>query len=325
MPLNDSFKVHVTSPTTFSSAGTYNNTATASAKEVPAVEASAHIRVYGPCTLGYPEGKAPAVSSVVFSENEVLRASSAVKADGTAGGSVAGPNDRIALWYNDEHALTLGVRQVSVKTSSGTTTTNYPITSLATNPGSASSPLVGTETLGNNLFFPNSAGHNPQGFPNEQAGTDTATWLSSYFFRDSGRPMWPALFTTDITSETGNRSGDWQQGGTSAIPPSDIFGTWKGAVRTVDKTKSPYGITVTPDTDPAKNNWNLGTGSDTPPGGFASLKNEGYGGEARWSVSSLGLAAGHAYRLEFMVHDGDQNKTGGDAGEACINVVVPSG
>jgi len=28
--------------------------------------------------------------------------------------------------------------------------------------------------------------------------------------------------------------------------------------------------------------------------------------------------------MEFMVHDGDQNKAGGDAGEACVNVVVPS-
>jgi len=210
-----------------------------------------------------------------------------------------------------------------VKTSTGTTPTNYPITADPSSPSSASSPQVGTTQLGNNLFFPNSAGHNPQGFPNDQAGTDTATWLSNYFFLDSGRPMWPGLFKTDITTEPSNRSGDWQQGGTEAVSPSDIFGTWKAAVRTVDKTKSPYGITVTPDADPTKNNWSLGAGSDTPPGGFAALKNEGYGGEVRWNVSALGLSAGHAYRLEFMVHDGDQNKTGGDAGEACMNVVVP--
>ena len=60
-----------------------------------------------------------------------------------------------------------------------------------------------------------------------------------------------------------------------------------------------------------------------PPGGFAKYKDEGYGGEVRWSVSALGLSGGHAYRLEFMVHDGDQNKSGGDAGESCMNVVVP--
>ena len=312
------------SPTTTASAGTYNNTATASATKVPAVQASAHITVYGQCTLGYPTGKAPALSSVVSAESGVLRVSAAVKPDGTIGGSLAGPNDKIALWYNDEHALTLGVRQVSVKTSTGTTTTNYPITALSSNPGSATNPLVGTTQLGDNLFFPNTAGHNPQGFPNDQSGTDTATWNSTYVFLDSGRPMWPALFTTDITSNPSNRSGDWQQGGTSATTPSDIFGTWKGAVRTVDKTHSPYAITVTPDSDPAtKNNWNLGAGSNTPPGGFAKYTSEGYGGEVRWSVSALGLSAGHAYRLEFMVHDGDQNKSGGDAGESCMNVVVP--
>jgi len=33
---------------------------------------------------------------------------------------------------------------------------------------------------------------------------------------------------------------------------------------------------------------------------------------------ALGFIQGHTYRLYFMVHDGDQNKTGGDAGQACV-------
>jgi hypothetical protein len=140
--------------------------------------------------------------------------------------------------------------------------------------------------------------------------------------------VWPALFITDITTSQGSRSGDWQQGntspGTAAVSPSDIFGTWKAAVRTVDKTKTPNVVTVTPDGDPAKNNWTLGSGSDAPPGGFAKYTNQGYGAEARWSVSALGLQTGHAYRLEFMVHDGDQNQSGGDSGESCMNVVMTS-
>ena len=37
---------------------------------------------------------------------------------------------------------------------------------------------------------------------------------------------------------------------------------------------------------------------------------------------SLGLVAGHTYRLQFMVHDGDQNKTGGDVGEGCTVVTI---
>jgi hypothetical protein len=308
---------------TFNSAGTFYWQASYSgdAKNVSAksVCTSEQLRVFGSCTLGYPTGQPPALSSVVFNESAVLRAFAAVP----GGGAIAGPNDQIAVWYNDEHALTLGVRRVLVKTSSGTTTTDYPITPLTADPvthaGSSTNPQVGTTQLGSGLFFPNTSGHNPQGFPNDQAGTDIATWNSAYFFLDSGRPMWPALFITDITGDPNSRSGDWQQGGPAAAPPSAIFGTWKAAVRTVDKTHTPYAITVTGDADPAKNNWNLGSGDPAP----AGLANEGYGAEARWNVSGLGLQAGHAYRLEFMVHDGDQNKSGGDSGEGCMNVVIP--
>jgi len=37
------------------------------------------------------------------------------------------------------------------------------------------------------------------------------------------------------------------------------------------------------------------------------------------------LIAGHSYRLEFMFHDGDQNKTGGDVGENCVNIRILTG
>jgi hypothetical protein len=95
-----------------------------------------------------------------------------------------------------------------------------------------------------------------------------------------------------------------------------VFGTWKAA------TKS--GATITPGPDPAKNNWNLGPGADPVPLVNGALpKNEGYGTEASWSFSSLGLISGRVYRIEFMVHDGDQTGTGGDSGEACVNVAVP--
>ena len=109
-------------------------------------------------------------------------------------------------------------------------------------------------------------------------------------------------------------------------------------MRTVDKTKAPAAITVATDGDPAKND-TLGNaridGGDIPPGpngkGFSDSYptpagnktfNEGYTAEARWDLSALGLQAGHAYRLQFMDHDGDQNKTGGDSGENCVNVLV---
>jgi len=37
-------------------------------------------------------------------------------------------------------------------------------------------------------------------------------------------------------------------------------------------------------------------------------------------VDTLGLVNGHRYRLQFMVHDGDQNKNGGDIGENFITL-----
>jgi len=223
---------------------------------------------------GYPTTTSNPLTATVFNENGVLRA---IRPAGSW------PNGVVQMFYNDEHAMTLGVREVVVKSSSGSNTMDYPITALATDPGSSTDPQIGTNML---------AG--------DQSGLDSSL-----------RPMWPSLFVTDITADASSRSGDWQQGG-RPIAPGAIFGSWKAAVRTVDDTKTPSAVTITPDADPTKNNWNLGGGADTPPAGLA---NEGYGAEARWNVS---LVPGHSYRLQVLVHDGDQNKTGGDSGEACV-------
>jgi hypothetical protein len=234
-----------------------------------------------PCILGYPSSGTTRTGTA-FNESEVLRGFAP---------DVAGQTDTIKVWYNDEHALTLGVRQVLVKTTSGTTTSNYAVSPLSSNPGSALNPAVGTTAASG-----------------DQSGTDT-----------SDRPMYPALYITDITNNANNRAGDWQYFGT-AILPQAVFGTWKAAVKTVDYTaKKGRTVTVTPDSDPAKNNWNLGPGSDAPPSG---LQNQGYGAEARWNVSDLALQSLHTYRMQFMVHDGDQNNAGGDSGQACMSVVT---
>ncbi|HEY1376791.1 MAG TPA: SdrD B-like domain-containing protein, partial [Gemmataceae bacterium] len=205
-------------------------------------------------------------------------------------------NGYFEVWYSDEHALALGVGTVIVKTAGGTTTTNYPIAPLTSNPGVVFNPAVGTTAT-----------------TGDQAGTDV-----------SGRPMTPSLFITDTTNDPNNRSGDWQWGGT-AIAPSAVFGTWKSFTRTVDYTTSTPTVTVTVGTDPAKNNWNLGAGSDAPPAG---VTNEGYGAEMRWNLSDLQsrglLIPGHTYRFYVMVHDGDQNKVGGDAGQASFNYTLPA-
>jgi hypothetical protein len=222
---------------------------------------------------GYPYASTNPLTSTAFNESDVLRA---IRPSGSW------PNGVVQMFYDDEHALTLGVRQVVVKTSSGNTSTDYPVTPLTIDPGTATEPQTGTTAL---------AG--------DQSGLDASL-----------RPMWPALFVTDISADPTSRAGDWQQGGRPAAP-SAIFGTWKAAVRTVDKTKTPATTTITPDADPAKNNWTLPGGDPVP----AGLSNEGYGAEVRWDVS---LVPGHSYRLQVLVHDGDQNKAGGDSGEGCV-------
>jgi hypothetical protein len=228
----------------------------------------------------YPYPSSNALTSVAFNESSVLK-----------GATLDTTNGYFEVWYSDEHALALGVGTVVVNTPGGTTTTNYPIAPLTSNPGAALNAAVGsTATTG------------------DQAGTDV-----------SGRPMAPSLFITDTTADPNNRSGDWQWGG-AAIAPSAVFGTWKSFTRTVDYTTSPPTVSVTAAADPAKNGWALGPGSDAPPAG---LTNEGYGAEMRWNLSDLyaqgTMIPGHTYRFYVIVHDGDQNKVGGDAGQASFN------
>ena len=224
---------------------------------------------------GYPYNSSNPLTSVVFNESEVLRAIE------PSGGGVA----TVRLFYNDEHALTLGVRRVVVIDSAGSTTKDYPVSPLVTNPDRVFFPQTGTTAL---------AG--------DQSGLDP-----------SQRPMWPVLYITDITSNPNSTAGDWQQGGTP-YAPSAVYGTWKAALRTVDKTKTPEVVSTTPDADPAKNNWKLGSGADPVPATLT--KDQGYGAEVIWNLS---LAPGHSYRVQAIVHDGDQNKVGGDSGEACVN------
>jgi hypothetical protein len=232
----------------------------------------------------YPYPSSNPLTSVAFNESTVLK-----------GSNFDAVNGNFDVWYSDEHALALGVSQVVVTTSSGTTTTNYTVSPLTSNPGSAISPAVGTTaTTGN------------------QAGTDT-----------SGRPIAPSLFITDVTSNPNSTTGDWQFGGT-AIAPSAVFGTWKSFTRTVNSTTATPTVTVTAAADPTTNGWNLGTGADPAPAGLTS---EGYGAEVRWSLTDLykqGLMVpGHNYRFYVIVHDGDQNKSGGDAGQASYYITYP--
>ena len=78
--------------------------------------------------------------------------------------------------------------------------------------------------------------------------------------------------------------------------------------------------TIVTGNDPAKNNLNVGAGPAAP----AGLATQGYTAAVVWNLTAIpGFDPSHNYRLQFMVHDGDQNKTGGDVGEACVNVAIP--
>jgi uncharacterized repeat protein (TIGR01451 family) len=127
-----------------------------------------------------------------------------------------------------------------------------------------------------------------------------------------------------------NHIGDWQYGG-APISPNAVFGTWKAFTESINRTTSTPTMSLTADSDPTANNWNLGPGADTPPPG---LLNEGYGAEATWNLNQLAstinpatsqpyLIPGHAYRFYVIDHDGDQNKSGGDSGQACFDFFYP--
>ena len=247
------------------------------------------------CLMTYPDSSNLPRSAAAFNESDVLVA--------TEPGQITCGIDPqfIKAWYSDEHALTLGVRQINIITKSGaknvTATTNYPITATPKSASVAIDPLIGaTDQNG------------------DYSGNDVSV--------GGGRPLSPSLYITDISDNLKSRAGDWQQGGTG-IAPNKLYGTWKAAVRTVDKTKNPQVVTITPDADPAKNNWNL-AGGDTPP---VKVATEGYTTEVAWDVNKLIAAGifirGHIYRLQFMVHDGDQNKVGGDVGQTCTTIFIP--
>ena len=118
------------------------------------------------CLLKYPDNSNLPRSATIFSESTCLVAS-----DPTPATCGLAPT-QIRLWYTDEHAMTLGVRQVVIKNANGTTTTtNYGITPTPASPTCVINPLVGTTIASG-----------------DQSGND-----------QSDRPVWPVLYLTDLT------------------------------------------------------------------------------------------------------------------------------
>jgi hypothetical protein len=198
----------------------------------------------------------------------------------------------IQVFYSDEHALTLGCA-----------TSSYPVSPLSSDPDAVNYPQTG-----------------------DPACTDTLS-----------RPLRPVLYVTDLTADPACTAGDLQSGGTP-YDPIAIFGTWKYATEDSSNQGTPL------QADPSTNGWDLTSSADSVPSAFQSCNQNGgpvmmphmgpdggpgghpgpeggaggmagnfYGTELRFEV---GLISGHSYRLQVIVHDGDQNK-GGDSGEAC--------
>ena len=128
----------------------------------------------------------------------MFKGSDVLRAFRPQGYFTAAPGQTIKAWYNGKHALVLGVRQVIVQTKTSTTMTDYLI-----------SPLCATPETGCSVFDPEVGITVLDG---DQAGTDPTSCPGFPDLCD--RPMFPALFITDITNGPDSRAGDWQSGGT---------------------------------------------------------------------------------------------------------------
>ena len=129
------------------------------------------------------------------------------------------------------------------------------------------------------------------------------------------RPMRPVLFITDITADPSCTAGDQQHGGTPYDPVA-IFGSWKAASENGTIGQPTGG-------DPASNaGWNLGPGADPVPASVKSVcSGSGYSAEIQFAA---GLIPGHSYRLQAILHDGDQTR-GADSGEGCATFCASAG
>ena len=286
-------------PIAVNSTLTSNATLTGNFGQANACSVTDRLVVSTPCLMGdpatgqlYPFTSPVARTSVIFNESEVLRRLEP---------KIATLGDTIRMWYSDEHAMLLGIRSAAIRSAGGQTTTQ----------SSTVSPFVPVFPAARPVS--NSVDHPLTGLSEAQGGVDPA-----------GRPIPPSLFCTDITDIPTKITGDWQFGGT-AQNPHFVSGTWKSATVTIDNTVKPAMRVITTDADPAGNGAIVGPGADPVPAGVAA---QGYVSEVRWNINELTCAGvplqkGHTYRLQFMVHDGDQNKTGGDVGQACATVIIP--
>jgi len=229
--------------------------------------------------------------------------------------------NQLEMFFSDEHPMILGVQNV-VATSGAVTT--FPITPMT--PLTTATP--GICVSGAQLNFGTT---NFDSF-NDLSGVDAngpASSCTPSATIGCGRPLPPVLFYTDLNTNTANpRAGDWQFNGVASLPIK-VCGSWKNVSKTITTSGSPgnptqFGINVAADppanVNTARTGWNLGIGSDPVPVGFvlAGAWVQSYGTESAWDLDLLPLDPSHSYRFQFIVHDGDQTRIGGDVGQACI-------
>jgi hypothetical protein len=255
----------------------------------------------GADTCGYSGGTTP-TTAVPRDQQKFNEIGIAEGFSVTSGGTPSQPLT-VNIFYSDEHALTLGQGSPPA-TTQWTATYSKP-----------SSTVKQIDDAGTN---PAGLGTDPQPDPATVATGNPAA------IDPGGRPVYPALFITDLTvNGATSRAGDWQADATDtansrAQSPNYVGGTWKPA-----GAANPLGS----DGKVATNGVNLGPHSEAFVRNISSAQGiEAYGAEIRWDVKNLNdsngdpLRAGHTYRVQMIIHDGDHVA---DTGEACVNFTVP--
>jgi hypothetical protein len=281
----------------------------------PNCDAGSTIREILPCNIE----KDPGYGNTTRFPNPGFRNGSAFNEDSCLAAYAISGNT-LQMFYNDEHALSLGIGSyvlyngtrvnATIVESDGTPKciTGYPaVGSINGKYDFSGGPFGNTDVNG----LQNYTAPAPASCP----GPTSSGCCDPH---GCGRPIPPTLFVTDLTlNPSPPYMGDWQNGGTPYTPQT-VCGLWK--VLTKDWTLGSSPI-VAPADNPSSGNiangvWNLGVGSDPVPAGISNPQS--FGAEITWDISSLGLVPAHTYRFQFIVHDGDQNHAGGDIGEGCI-------
>jgi hypothetical protein len=233
--------------------------------------------------------------------------------------------------------VTLAVK-ASGSTTGDLTTFGFPVTTSGASNLSGSTPLAdsvngawSTATIVNGTYTPvKPTNKNNFDFGPGVSGAPTPPWRQiTDGITTSGSPTLKSTNAEFAASDVGLPVGD--QNGKLAIPS----GT------TITAFVSPTQVTMSnaATSSQTADTVQLGTLPITITKLLGTTGQEGFGTDVGWSGLNLKawdptstatnkydapLLPGHLYRVQVITHDGDQNKTGGDAGEYCQNLLIPS-